>query len=128
VYADTPVSQVLTSNAYQALYTAHSADSDFKGERDAVEMAKVWVEKFLAPGLTQQEQLEQALALLISTRRDRRQDLCYALIVAGYKPAWTTTRQSYFEFGWKRIQAKFDFFFSFTLRNPAVPGENPVTI
>jgi hypothetical protein len=126
VYADTPVSQVLTSNAYEALYAAHGADSDFKGERDAVEMAKVWVEKFLKPGLTQQEQLEQALALLISTRRDRKQDLCYALIVGGYKSEWTVVRQSYFEFCWKRIQAKFDFFFSFTLRNPAAPGENPI--
>jgi hypothetical protein len=120
------VSEVLTSDAYRKLYVANGADSDFSGERHAVEGAKVWVEKFLTPGLTQQEQLKKAVNLLRTTRRNPKQDVCYELIVAGYKSGWTPARQSYFEFAWKRIQAEFDFFFSFTTRNPVVSGENPI--
>lgn len=126
LYASALVSEVLTSDAYRKLYAAHGTDSDFNGERNAVEKAKVWVENFLQPGLTQQEQLQEALKLLISTRRDPQQDLYYALIVAGYKPTWMASRQDYLEFAWKRIQAQFDFFFSFTTRNPVAPGENPI--
>ncbi len=126
VYANTLVSEVLASDAYRKLYAAHGADSDFSGERHVGEGAKVWVEKFLPPGLTQQEQLKKAVNLLRTTRRVPRQDLCYELIIVGYKPGWTANRQSYFEFAWKRIQAEFDFFFSFTTRNPVASGENPI--
>ena len=119
VYANALVSEVLTSDAYRKLYAAHGSDSDFNGERNAVEKAKVWVENFLQPGLTQQEQLQEALKLLISTRRDPHQDLYYALIVAGYKPTWMASRQDYLEFAWKRIQAQFDFFFSFNFLQSA---------
>ncbi|MBZ5594762.1 MAG: hypothetical protein LAP39_21160 [Acidobacteriia bacterium] len=128
LYAATPVAGILASPAYQKLYADHGKDSDFSGERHAVETAKVWVENenFLTPGLTQHQQLQKALELLVCTRRMQNQDLCYALIVAGYKPSWTAARQDYFDYAWGRIQAQFDFFFSFTTRNPAEPGENPI--
>jgi hypothetical protein len=126
LYAKTPLNEVLTSAAYQELYASHGSDSGFGGERNAVEKAKQWVDQYLLIGLTEREQLQKAIALLIATRRNVHQTVCYELIVGGYKAGWTQAQQAYFEFAWKRIQAKFDFFFSFTTRNPVKPGENPI--
>jgi hypothetical protein len=126
VYAQTPVDEIEGSAAYQQLCAQYGADSLFQAEREKIESYKAQVEWSLLPGQTQVEQARAALGLLLAVRRDEDRDYYYRLIEAGYAPRWTAAQQGYLPKAWALLQTKYDFFLSFTMRFPPVPGENPV--
>jgi hypothetical protein len=126
VYARPPLAAVAASESYQKLLNAHGEDPRFKAERNTVEMAAGVVEDSLKPPKTQAEQVQAALELLISARRDASRDLYRALILAGYADGWTAPQQAYFAAAWPKITARYDFFVSFTSRYEDVPGDNTI--
>jgi hypothetical protein len=128
VYAGNRIANMTNVAVFQSLCRRFAGDVQFQAERHEVESAKKWVETALDQPMTQQELVQKSILLLVQTRGDNKQrDLCYELILAGYRANWTDARRQYFDAAWEKIKLEYDYFLSFTSRCPAgMAGDNPV--
>jgi hypothetical protein len=127
LYATNRIEKVTQSVEYQNLCRKYQGNQVFEAERAQIERVKKSVEEWLDKPITLAKQVEQALCLLLSERRELQTlSIYYDLVVEGYKPDWSLAQQEYFDQAWKKINFKYDFFLSFTSRYEPVPGDNPV--
>ena len=118
VYSKTPVAEIGTTADYVTLCDTYKKEPAFGALRHEVEMAKLFIEEFMAPPLTPQQQVRAALDLLMGVRRDKNRSLYWELIISGYRHNWSLAQKTHFAESYRAIEAEFDFFLSFTHQIP----------
>jgi hypothetical protein len=137
LYATHKVDDVGRLPEFKQLREEFAKDPFFDRERSRIERAKAAVEAHLedpqnAP--TQQRSIRNAIRVLAANRKTEETEvdllsLLYDLITIGYRERWTQAQREYFDAAWNIIRLKYDFFLSFTSRQPDPPLRiNPINV
>lgn len=127
LYATNRVDKISGLQKFQTFCQQNEKQPLFKAHRVRIEKAKRKLEVWLEPESEEDNEVEQAISVLLGERHQlANRNLYYQLITLGYRPNWSDAQRKYFDLIWQRIRLKYDFFLSFTTRHEEVAGDNPV--
>src|SRR5271165_135291 len=120
LYARFEASSVTSQAEYEALSDKDKTNKEFLWLRQQLETMKTIIETHIQPGMSQRDQLREAINMLRGYRDEAQapnRDLFYELLVAIYGPSWSPERKAYFEKALTTVKLPRDYFLSFTTRH-----------
>jgi hypothetical protein len=132
IYARCDTDKVSEDPAYRQLCSENAGQALFNSEREKVEKIKQMLEKSVAKQSSFKNQVIEALISLnrtiIKPKNEEEIDICYTLIIRGYSKDWNQNQLDHFNKYYAALQHNYDYFLSFTDRNPDPECYNEINI
>ena len=112
---------------YCELCRKNVSQTSFNSERKKVQEIKELLERTVGEQSSTKNQVIQALRSLnriIESKNEEEIDICYNLIIKTYSKIWPQNQLAHFEKYSDALQNNYDYYFSFTDRNPTPEYDN----
>jgi hypothetical protein len=129
LYAKHMASSVTSTAEYEALRAQYELNMEFLWFREQLDKMKTRIEARIVPGMSQQEQLKQAINMLRTYRNEAHivsRDLFYDLLAAIFGTSWSAERLAYLAKALAAVRLPRDYFLSFTTRHNPDISVNPI--
>ncbi len=124
IYAKYDIDKLSEKKEYYELCRENISQSLFNKERQRVEKIKRILEESVGKQSSTKNQVIEALRSLNRMNNEEEINLCYALIIKGYSKQWTQNQLVHFDKYFSAIKKNYDYFLSFTDRNPNPEYDN----